>query len=124
MGGSGAPLLPCHTSGHAGPHPAVRKVEVLVGKSGYSNPVVVADGETELHKPHGIAPQTPPIGSRLGRGRRWYSEFALFPKGRGAALPLLELQRSQAVTNPLVVVDEDSRRIRQPEVPLPFQPGP
>jgi len=28
IGGSGAPLLPCHTTGHAGPHPAVRKVEV------------------------------------------------------------------------------------------------
>src|SRR5258708_7915662 len=28
IGDSGAPLLPCHTTGHAGPHPAVRKVEV------------------------------------------------------------------------------------------------
>ena len=29
IGGSGAPLLPCHTTGHAGPHPAVRMVEVM-----------------------------------------------------------------------------------------------
>jgi hypothetical protein len=28
IGGSGAPLLPCHTTGHADPHPAVRMVEV------------------------------------------------------------------------------------------------
>jgi len=28
IGGSGGPLLPCHTTGHAGPHPAVRMVEV------------------------------------------------------------------------------------------------
>jgi len=27
-GGSGAPLLPCQTTGHAGPHPAVQMVEV------------------------------------------------------------------------------------------------
>jgi len=33
MGGSrGSRLLPSHTTGHAGPHPAVRKVEVSEGE--------------------------------------------------------------------------------------------
>jgi hypothetical protein len=58
-------------------------------------------------------------GCSLGSGRRWDSQFAQLRIDLGAALPLLKPQRTQAVTDSLVVLGEDLRSIRQSEVLLP-----
>src|SRR5713226_9538623 len=57
-------------------------------------------------------------GGLSGRRLR-QSESAHFRVDLGAALPLLELQRAQTVADPFIVVGEDSRRVRQLEVPFP-----
>jgi hypothetical protein len=65
---SGAPLLPCHSTGHAGPHPAVQKLR-LMAKSRYSQMVEVASGGAEMHEPRRVMPPGPGIKRQPGPPR-------------------------------------------------------
>ena len=87
----------------------------LTRKSGYSDSVVVADIETGLHEHGRVAPPPASIRRDLRRCVLVYAEFAQFSVDSGAAFPLFELQRTQAVADPFVVVGEDLRRVRQLE---------
>src|SRR5579863_9184860 len=91
----------------------------LIGKSGHSETVVVAGSESSVDQLGGTRP--PAVVDRRGlcRNRVRQSEAAHLRIDFGAALPLLELQRTQLVPNPLVVFDEGLRRVRQLEVLLP-----
>jgi hypothetical protein len=91
----------------------------LAGKSRHPHSVVVAGIETELHERGRATPPAARVRRRSRRGAFFYAEFAQFGIDLGAAFPLLELQRSQAVTDPFVVLGEDAGRIRQSEVFLP-----
>ena len=73
IGGSGAPLFPCHTTGHAGPHPAVRKVEVGRLSEAFpsapcpESPIApVADSAAPLREASGLHPCAP---ARVPRGQ-------------------------------------------------------
>src|SRR5262249_41971951 len=91
----------------------------LARKSGYSDSVVVAGIETDMHEQGRVVPPPACVGRNFCRCVLIYAEFAQFGIGLGAAFPLFELQRPQAVTDPFVVFDEDPRRVRQLEVLLP-----
>ena len=59
IGGSGgAPLLPSHTTGHAGPHPAVQSVAVS-GQPGDSEAIEVTPGKAICIAPRAAAHQPP-----------------------------------------------------------------
>ncbi len=84
----------------------------LIGKSGYSKSVVVAGSESGVDRHGGPMPPASvnPCGLRRNRVRQ--SEAAHRGIDLRVALPLFELQRSQPVAEPFVLVSEGLRRVR------------
>ena len=106
------PPLPSHTTGHAGPHPAVRELRSR-GEPGQAEPVEVASSAARCEGRRGSCrPPAASVGRRCaGQPVRESPGAQLAVDGR-PALPLLELHRPQPVADPLVEVAEDPRASR------------
>ena len=121
IGASGdLPDDPCHTTRHAGPHRAVQKGEGQVGQPRNSELVKVASREAR----RGWAwpeffHQRRPLAATPAAGRCGHAPCPELPVDGRATFPLLQVQRSQAMTDPFVELAEDLRGVGKSEVLLP-----
>src|SRR5882762_7159351 len=96
--GEWSPTLPCHTTGHAGPHPAVRRVELTLSRElGKSERGKVSVGQSDFQRwrvrkvPRSIG------ATRRFRGvLRSDAALAELPISCGSPSPLLRLKSIRA----------------------------
>ena len=113
--------FPCHTTVHAGPHPAVRRVE-LPSDSQSRNPerVEVSIGQRNL-KCRAVRqpPRTVSAARRLGGEIFAHSPFPQFSKSNRSPVPLLPDHRPEPVSGPLLKNLQHRRRLTLNEIADP-----
>src|ERR1700745_2748897 len=90
-----------------------------LGKAGNSQLVEESVGQREMETVCRRVPPSSAVGSDAPGGAVCHAASDHRPIADGAAFPVLELPRTQAVANPLVEVLEDARGFGEPEVGLP-----
>ena len=95
-----SPLLPCHTTGHAAPQPAVRRIETGPYDHGReSKRVEVGIGERKGHRRRvRDSPRAECSAGGFGRQVFAHTRFAEFFEPRPSALPLLSHHRPESAT--------------------------
>src|SRR5713226_7859515 len=101
--GGESPTLPCHTTGHAGPHPAVRRVELTMsrelGKPGRGE---VSVGQSDVQR-GGLREVPRSIGTARSLRGLLRSDAALaeFSISCGSSFPLFPDHRPESTSEPL-----------------------
>src|SRR5882762_6337443 len=119
--GEWSPTLPCHTTGHAGPHPAVRRVELSMSREfGKPERGEVSVGQSDFQRwrvrkvPRSIG------ATRRFRGvLRSDAALAELPISRGSSFPLLPNHRPKSASEPFLQLVEHFRCFASSEVADP-----
>src|SRR5262249_17721126 len=91
----------------------------LLGKAGNPQLCEESGGQREMETVCRRLPPSSAVGSYAPGGAVCHTAGDHRPIDDGAAFPVLELHRTQAMANPLVEVVEDARGLGEPEVTLP-----
>src|SRR5699024_5408810 len=84
-------------------------------------PVEVGNWHTPIQFVAAVAPPTTTVGGHLASTRLTGTQLEQLSVHGLAPFPVLELHRSQAVTQPFIQCAKDSRRLRQTEIRFPAQ---